>query len=97
MGGLVRMVEPHVWLAGRLACCDVHVLLWCGAVEPISSDGNMTAYTKTLIVLWVGLIVALVTFCIWPGPLTLYAALAVLVLIATACVQHRNIQKRNGA
>jgi hypothetical protein len=67
-------------------------------VELVESGGsNMTRYTKTLIVLWVGLIVALVAFFVWPGPFTLYFVLAVPFLIATARVQHRDIQKRNGA
>lgn len=62
----------------------------------------MTRYTKTLIVLWIGLIVAAVAFCVWPGPVTLYFVtlyfvFAVPVLIVTALVHHRSILKRNGA
>lgn len=89
---------PLVWLAGALACFSVYVLLCCGAVELIESGGsNMTRYTKTLIVLWIGLIVAAVAFCVWPGPVTLYFVFAVPVLIVTALVHHRSILKRNGA
>lgn len=91
MGGLVRVVVSSVWLAGLLACRNVHVLHRCGAVESIESGGsNVTRYTKILIVLWVGLIVAVVAFFVWPGPLTLYYVLAVSVLIVTALVQKRN-------